>query len=55
MSFNNFNAFINAQLLYNISNILFVLIVNYFLCYLVGLYYLCMRDSDYSILHRERI
>ena len=30
MSFNNFNAFITAQLLYNISNILFVLIVNYF-------------------------
>ena len=29
-SFNNFNAFITAQLLYNISNILFVLIVNYF-------------------------
>ena len=26
-----------------------------FLCHLVGLYYLCMRDSDYFILHCERI
>ncbi len=30
MSFNNFNTFITAQLLYNISYVLFVLIVNYF-------------------------
>lgn len=30
MSFNNFNTFITAQLFYDISDILFVLIVNYF-------------------------
>ena len=30
MPFNNFHTFVRAQLFYNISNISFVLIINYF-------------------------